>query len=122
MLHGITDPGFSVLGDSISTLAGFIPAGWRVHYEGEVQVEGITEPRHTWWGQVIDHFGGHLTANSSFSGSCVEGFGFPGLKATAVGYTNGSLAVTAMLNGDVSYVIIDEAPAASITKAINAMQ
>ena len=51
-----------------------------------------------------------------------EGFGFPGLKATAVGYTNGSLAVTAMLNGDVSYVIIDEAPAASITKAINAMQ
>lgn len=77
MLHGITDPGFSVLGDSISTLAGFIPAGWRVHYEGEVQVKGITEPRHTWWGQVIDHFGGHLTANSSFSGSCVEGFGFP---------------------------------------------
>ena len=51
-----------------------------------------------------------------------DGFGFAGLKATAVGYTNGSLAVTAMLNGDVDYVIIDEAPAACITKAINAMQ
>lgn len=51
-----------------------------------------------------------------------EGFGFAGLKAKAVGYTNGSLAVSAMLNGDVDYVIIDEAPAAAITKAINAMQ
>ncbi len=51
-----------------------------------------------------------------------EGFGFAGLKAQGVAYTNGSLAVTAMLNGDVDYVIIDEAPAAAITKAINAMQ
>lgn len=51
-----------------------------------------------------------------------EGFGFAGLKATDVGYTNGSLAVTAMLNGDLDYVIIDEAPAACITKAINALQ
>lgn len=51
-----------------------------------------------------------------------EGFDFPGLKAKSVGYTNGSLAVSAMLNGDVDYVIIDEAPAACITKAINAMQ
>ncbi len=51
-----------------------------------------------------------------------EGFGFSGLKATSEGYTNGSLAVTAMLNGDVSYVIIDEAPAKRITDAINAMQ
>lgn len=51
-----------------------------------------------------------------------ESFGFAGLKATAVPYTNGSMAVTAMLNGDVDYVIIDEAPAACITEAINAMQ
>lgn len=51
-----------------------------------------------------------------------ESFGFAGLKAKDVGYTNGSLAVTAMLNGDVNYVIIDEAPAVCITKAINAMQ
>lgn len=51
-----------------------------------------------------------------------EGFGFDGLKAKAVGFTNGSLAVSALLNGDVDYVIIDEAPAACITKAINAMQ
>lgn len=51
-----------------------------------------------------------------------EDFGFAGLTATDVGYTNGSLAVTAMLNGDVDYVIIDEAPAACIAAAINALQ
>lgn len=49
-----------------------------------------------------------------------EEFGFDKLNATAVGFSNGSLAVTAMLNGDVDYVIIDEAPAQCITKAINA--
>lgn len=51
-----------------------------------------------------------------------EGFGFPGLKAKGVAFTNGSLAVSAMLNGDVDYVIIDEAPANAITKSVNAMQ
>lgn len=51
-----------------------------------------------------------------------ESFGFDGLKATAVPYSNGTMAVTSMLNGDVDYVIIDEAPAACISKAINAMQ
>lgn len=71
------DSGFSILGDSISTLAGATPPGWRTHYEGEVHVDGVTEPTHTWWGQVIDHFGGHLVANAAFSGSVVEGFGFP---------------------------------------------
>ena len=49
-----------------------------------------------------------------------EEFGFEKLNATSVGFSNGSLAVTAMLNGDVDYVIIDEAPANCITKAINA--
>lgn len=69
--------GFSVLGDSISTLAGATPQGWRTHYEGEVHVDGVTEPAHTWWGRVIDHFDGRLVANAAFSGSVVEGFGFP---------------------------------------------
>lgn len=60
------------------------------------------------------------TGNSYVDGS--EDLGFEGLTAVAKGYTNGSLAVTAMLNGDVDYVIIDEAPAERITKAINEMQ
>lgn len=52
----------------------------------------------------------------------VEGdkeWGFDGFDATAVGYKSGSLAVQDMLNGNIGYVIIDEAPAESITKAMN---
>ena len=60
------------------------------------------------------------TGNAYVKGD--EGFGFSGLKAKAVGFTNGSLAVTAMLNGDVDYVIIDEAPAKCITDAINKLR
>ncbi|MDE5984345.1 MAG: transporter substrate-binding domain-containing protein [Eubacterium sp.] len=50
-----------------------------------------------------------------------EEFGFAGLKATFVGYDNGSLAVQDLINGGVDYVIIDAAPAAAITTAINAV-
>ncbi|MGN1267119.1 MAG: amino acid ABC transporter substrate-binding protein, partial [Dorea sp.] len=38
-----------------------------------------------------------------------------------VTYKNGSLAVQDMLNGNIDYVIIDAAPAASITASINEM-
>lgn len=51
-----------------------------------------------------------------------EESGFTGFKATSIGYKNGSLAVQDLLNGNSSYVIIDSAPAACITKSINAMQ
>jgi ABC-type amino acid transport substrate-binding protein len=50
-----------------------------------------------------------------------EDWGFSGYKATSVGYKSGSLAVQDMLNGNISYVIIDEAPAQSIARAINAL-
>lgn len=50
-----------------------------------------------------------------------DGFGFAGLPAQFVGYANGSLAVQDLLNGGVDYVIIDAAPAAAITTAINAV-
>ncbi len=55
----------------------------------------------------------------------VEGdadWGFLGFAATCVGYKNGSLAVQDLINGGVNYVIIDSAPAACITEAINAVQ
>lgn len=51
-----------------------------------------------------------------------EEWGFDGFKMKAVGYKNGSLAVQDLLNGNIDYVIIDSAPAASITTAINEMQ
>ena len=49
-------------------------------------------------------------------------WGFDGFPVTTIGYKNGSLAVQDLLNGNVNYVIIDSAPAACITEAINAMQ
>ncbi len=49
-------------------------------------------------------------------------WGFAGLPVETVGYKNGSLAVQDLLNGNIQYVIIDAAPAACITEAINAMQ
>lgn len=78
--HLCEGAGFSIMGDSISTLAGWVPEGWRVHYQGEVRIDGVELPEDTWWGRVIGYFGGHLVANSSFSGATVEaaeGFGFP---------------------------------------------
>lgn len=41
------------------------------------------------------------------------------LKVTGKGYKNGSLAVQDLLNGNVTYVIIDAAPATCIVKALN---
>lgn len=47
---------------------------------------------------------------------------FDGLPAKCVTYKSGSLAVQDMLNGNIKYVIIDAAPAAAISEAINEMQ
>lgn len=49
-------------------------------------------------------------------------WGFDGFAMTTVGYKNGSLAVQDLLNGNINYVIIDSAPAACITEAINELQ
>lgn len=51
-----------------------------------------------------------------------EDLGFDKLPATCVPFKSGSLAIQDMLNGNIKYVIIDAAPAASITEAINEMQ
>ena len=48
-----------------------------------------------------------------------EDWGFDGFPVTCVPYSNGALAVQDMLNGNVDYVIIDQAPAAFIAKAVN---
>ena len=51
-----------------------------------------------------------------------EEWEFAGYKVTTVGYKNGSLAVQDLLNGNIHYVVIDSAPAAFITEAINKMR
>ncbi|MBR2013533.1 MAG: transporter substrate-binding domain-containing protein [Clostridia bacterium] len=48
-------------------------------------------------------------------------WGYDGYKMTVKGYKNGSLAVQDMINGNIDYVVIDSAPAACITEALNEM-
>lgn len=63
---------FSILGDSISTLRTYSPDGYRVFYiEENCEKSGVYEIRDTWWGKVIEHFGGMLLVNNSYSGSRV---------------------------------------------------
>ncbi len=61
---------FSIIGDSISTFEGYIPEGYAIFYTYEAkEVTGVKAPEETWWWQVIEHFGGILLVNNSWSGS-----------------------------------------------------
>lgn len=51
-----------------------------------------------------------------------EEWGFTGFNVQVVGYKSGSLAVQDMLNGNIDFVVIDEAPAHRITTAMNEMK
>lgn len=63
---------FSVMGDSISSLEGFLPKGYKCYYSGEVkELSGVKEKKDTWWGRVIDYYQGELVVNNSWSGSRV---------------------------------------------------
>lgn len=63
---------FSVLGDSVSTFAGYNPPECAVFYDWENRYRsGVLTPEDTWWGQVIHALGGRLLVNNSWSGSTV---------------------------------------------------
>lgn len=51
-----------------------------------------------------------------------EEWGFTGFPVETIGYKNGSLAVQDLLNNNLSYVIIDSAPAACIVESMNKLQ
>lgn len=62
----------SILGDSISTLNGYNPRGYNIFYDEEkCKQSGVNTYEDTWWGKVIDFFGGELLINNSWSGSRV---------------------------------------------------
>ena len=48
-----------------------------------------------------------------------EDWGFAGYKFDSIGYSTGALAVQNIINGNVKYVIIDEAPAKAISARVN---
>ena len=62
---------FSILGDSLSTLEGFHARGTPVFYDAARREKtGVWEMEDTWWGKVIEFFGGELLVNDSRAGSC----------------------------------------------------
>lgn len=48
-----------------------------------------------------------------------DGYGFKGIPATKMGYDYGALAVTAMINGEIDFVVLDNAPAKAIADSVN---
>lgn len=63
---------FSILGDSISTLEGYNPGGYKYFYISEnIDKSEVHNMEDTWWGKVIDFFGAELLVNNSWSGSRV---------------------------------------------------
>lgn len=66
------DKYFSILGDSISTLEGVSEPCDAVFYAGAKKFEtNVFEISDTWWGQVVEHLGGKILVNNSYSGSMV---------------------------------------------------
>ena len=59
----------SILGDSISTYAGTIPAGNRDYYYGNNL--GVSSMSEMWWCIVKDKLGMELLVNNSWAGRCV---------------------------------------------------
>ena len=63
---------FSLMGDSVSTLAGYSePEGFEFYKGMNKFKAGVFAPEDTWWGQVIAKLGGELLVNNSIAGSMV---------------------------------------------------
>ncbi len=72
----------SILGDSISTYQGCNPDNYEVYYQDKAADEnGLVSVNDTWWAQVINHLGGQLLVNNSYSGSRVCDEDFPSARS-----------------------------------------
>lgn len=60
---------FSFIGDSISTHANYIPAGFSCFYPAATG--DVNDMHQTWWARTADNFGSIMFTNNSYSGSCV---------------------------------------------------
>lgn len=61
----------SILGDSLSTFEGYLPAGNVAYYpNGSNDVLSVDK---TWWMKLISHTNARLEVNNSYSGACVSG-------------------------------------------------
>lgn len=87
---------FSIIGDSISTFQGVNPDGYTLFYnEDRLERSGVTTPSDTWWAHVVRALGGKVLAVDAWSGSMVEGAGFP--AASSMGRAKAVLGPTRQL-------------------------
>lgn len=63
----------SILGDSVSTFAGYTPEEALFYDSWRQRETGVTSSDDTWWMQVIQGMGGILGINNSYAGSTVSG-------------------------------------------------
>lgn len=70
-------PAVSILGDSYSTFAGFIPAGNASWYlPAPKNHNDVCKVEQTWWFQTLQQLDGRLEKNESYSGSTVCNTGY----------------------------------------------
>ncbi|MGI6710489.1 MAG: InlB B-repeat-containing protein [Bacilli bacterium] len=70
----------SVLGDSITTYAGYIPTGFPYFYP--YPTAELSDVNQTWWMQFINYFGMKLLVDNAYSGSTVTGTGSSAAQTT----------------------------------------
>ena len=94
----------SVLGDSISTFAGYIPAGNRARYP---QSNLLTDVDLTWWKRLLDKNGMVLGINESWAGSLVSWDGSEGTDIGADKHIASSTRIQHLGdNGQPDYILV----------------
>lgn len=93
----------SIIGDSISTYAGFVPEGHAVFYDYSMQQKnGMDSVYDTWWAKVNQALHAYLCVNNSYSGSKVTGDVFPAASSD----TRTSMLHTATCSPDLILIYI----------------
>ena len=66
-----------IFGDSYSTYAGYIPAGYAVYYSGHREgAPDVSDVKKTWWGRILETTDATLIQNNSWSGSTIGYTGY----------------------------------------------
>jgi len=72
-----------ILGDSISTFAGWVPEGYVHHYYSSGGSTDIRQVEETWWHQIITETNSNLVMNNSWSGTTICYTGYDGIDYSA---------------------------------------
>lgn len=76
----------SILGDSYSTFANWIPEGYAIWYNSTSEKTDVHQVEDTWWWKLCDKTHCTLLMNSSFSGSTICNTGYKGKDATRTSF------------------------------------